>query len=131
MPQVKLELDDELRRVLEARAAAAGVSLDVYVRESVLMRLMIDMAQTGDSALENRMQHVREKVEEPAPEDSVAAAVRDPRRLAALEASGLLQSPAEPSFDRLVRLAAEALAAPVAAVSLWPKTSRSSKARSA
>jgi GAF domain-containing protein len=42
----------------------------------------------------------------------------DPERLAALHATGLLDSPPEPEFDRLTRLAARALAAPVAIISL-------------
>jgi len=41
-----------------------------------------------------------------------------PDRLAAVHATGLLDTPAEPCFDRLTRLASEALGAPVAQVSL-------------
>ena len=43
---------------------------------------------------------------------------RESRRLAALRATGLLDSPPEPSFDRLVRLAARLTRASTAAVSL-------------
>jgi PAS domain S-box-containing protein len=42
----------------------------------------------------------------------------DPGRLAALARTGLLDSPAEPSFDQLARLAAKVLRTPVALVSL-------------
>ena len=42
----------------------------------------------------------------------------DPDRLAALYRSGLLDSPAEPGFDRLTRLAARILRAPISLVSL-------------
>jgi GAF domain-containing protein len=42
----------------------------------------------------------------------------DPERLAALRATGLLDSWPEPEFDRVTRLAARALAAPVAILSL-------------
>jgi PAS domain S-box-containing protein len=44
--------------------------------------------------------------------------IADPDRLAALDATGLLDSGAEPSFDRLTRIAAAALGAPIALVSL-------------
>jgi PAS domain S-box-containing protein len=44
--------------------------------------------------------------------------ILDPSRLAALRATGLLDSPSESSFDRLTRLAARLLKAPVALVSL-------------
>lgn len=42
----------------------------------------------------------------------------DPHRLAALHATGLLDSPTEESFDRLTRLASRLLGTPVALVSL-------------
>jgi PAS domain S-box-containing protein len=45
-------------------------------------------------------------------------AIEDPRRLSALELLGLMDSPAEASFDRFTRLAARLLNAPVALVTL-------------
>src|SRR5262249_43392939 len=50
--------------------------------------------------------------------DQLFAAVYDPARLAALRRLALLDRPAEPSFDRLTRMAARVLRAPVALVSL-------------
>jgi len=44
----------------------------------------------------------------------VSQAISDPRRLAAVHASGLLDTPPEEPFDRLARLAAVALDAPLA-----------------
>ncbi len=49
---------------------------------------------------------------------AVSPVVRDPSRLAALRRLALLDTPAEESFDRLTRLAARVLGAPVALVSL-------------
>src|SRR4051812_16555026 len=46
------------------------------------------------------------------------SALSKPRRLATLARSGLLDSPLEAAFDRLTRLAAELLNAPVSLVSL-------------
>jgi hypothetical protein len=43
---------------------------------------------------------------------SLSIALRDPRRLASLGATELMDSPAEPSFDRLTRHAAELLRVP-------------------
>ncbi len=54
----------------------------------------------------------------PAEPESVAAAVRDPARLAALRGTGLLDTGPEDSFDRLTRLASELLDAPVSLISL-------------
>jgi diguanylate cyclase (GGDEF)-like protein/PAS domain S-box-containing protein len=48
----------------------------------------------------------------------VTAARNEDGRLAALEATGLLDSQAEPAFDRITRLAATLLGAPVALISL-------------
>ena len=47
-----------------------------------------------------------------------AAAARDPDRVSALQETGLLDSDADPAFDRIARLAAQVLNAPVALVSL-------------
>lgn len=47
-----------------------------------------------------------------------SAAIHDPKRLAFLRATGLLDSPAEEAFDRLTRLAAKLTGAPVTFISL-------------
>jgi len=52
------------------------------------------------------------------PTGFVLGAIDDPQRLAALELLGLMDSPAEASFDRFTRLAARLLNAPVALVTL-------------
>ncbi len=121
MPQVRLNFDDELRSLLEGEAAAEGVAVDAYVREAVLMRLMLTLQQRRDPKLDALLEHLRVQAVEPAPsaaDPSVAAVIDDPERLRALDATGLLDSPPEESFDRVTRLAAEALGAPSAAISL-------------
>ncbi len=50
--------------------------------------------------------------------DELTDRLRDPDRLTALRRTGLLDSPPEPAFDRLTRLASTVLKAPVALVSL-------------
>ena len=50
--------------------------------------------------------------------EALNVTLADPGRLAALEATALLDTPAEAAFDRLTRLAARLLGAPVALVSL-------------
>ncbi|HEY7771069.1 GAF domain-containing protein, partial [Longimicrobium sp.] len=52
------------------------------------------------------------------PQDQGADPLRDPARLAALHATGLLDSAPEEAFDRLTRIAAEFLGAPLALVNL-------------
>jgi len=51
-------------------------------------------------------------------EASMEAAIADPARLAAVERTGLLDSPPEESFDRLTRLAAKLTGAPATFVTL-------------
>ena len=58
---------------------------------------------------------IRRSVHAPA---AVTRAVRDPARLAALRSAGLLDTPPEESFDRLVRLSSQVLRAPIALVTL-------------
>ena len=50
--------------------------------------------------------------------DALARAISDPRRLASLRATGLLDSAAEEAFDRLTRLASALLGAPSASFTL-------------
>ena len=50
--------------------------------------------------------------------DAVDRAVHDPARLAAVRESGLLDTPAEPAFDRLTRLAVRLLGVPATFLSL-------------
>ncbi|MDP9433735.1 MAG: GAF domain-containing protein [Actinomycetota bacterium] len=116
----ELGLDDELRRFVEREAAAEGVSVAVYVREAVLTRLVLSLKERQDPDLERllRLRASRGGAMPGGPDPNVAAEVHDPERLRALAATGLLDSPPEEAFDRLARLAAEALAAPTAAVSL-------------
>lgn len=52
------------------------------------------------------------------PLDPVLSVVRDPRRLDALRRTGLLDTAAEPAFDRLTRMATLLLGVPVALISL-------------
>lgn len=54
----------------------------------------------------------------PADEAQIQAALTDPRRLAAVRDTGLLDTPPEEIFDRLTRLAAKLTGAPITFVSL-------------
>jgi hypothetical protein len=50
--------------------------------------------------------------------DDILRKIRDPARLAELQATGLLDSPAEESFDRITRLAMHFVGAPVGLINL-------------
>ncbi|MEK8052694.1 response regulator [Ideonella sp. DXS22W] len=53
-----------------------------------------------------------------ADDDTLQAAIADPRRLAAVRATGLLDTPPEDGFDRLTRLATRLIGAPVSFMTL-------------
>ena len=126
MRATTVRFGDELWRLLEREAQRDGVSAAQFIRDATILRVAYAMGQRGDPDLERALGRTtapeRAGPAETEPERRQAlldaAAVRDPDRLDALRATGLLDSDIAPSFDRLARLAAHVLNAPVALVSL-------------
>ncbi|HEX8073471.1 MAG TPA: GAF domain-containing protein [Thermoleophilaceae bacterium] len=122
MRATTVRFSDDLWGLLEQEAASSGVSAAQFVRDATVLRLAYLMGRRGDPGLDTTL----ERLGAGAPPSSAAApvsqdvieAVRDPDRLRALRATGLLDSPIQENFDRHARIAAEALNAPVALVSL-------------
>jgi len=118
MRATTVRFGDDLWELLEAEAATQGISAAQFVRDSAIMRLGILSGRRGDQeatltleqvaagALKGRTRFTR---------DTVTGNVA---RLEALRATELLDSPAEEAFDRLTKLAAKLLNAPVALISL-------------
>lgn len=122
MRATTVRFSDDLWTLLEAEAAAQGISAAQFVRDAAIMRLGVLSGRRGDAEATLTLESLaagalsgRRSVERGA---VVAAAVRDPERLAALRSLRLLDTPAEQAYDRLTRLAAKLLNAPVALVSL-------------
>ena len=112
---------------LEYESTREGVSAAQFIRESTIMRTAYLMGQRGDQGFEDALGRMRQPSDAAAPGNGAhrrqalldaAAAVKDSDRLDALHATGLLDSEVTPSFDRLARVAAKVLNAPVALVSL-------------
>jgi excisionase family DNA binding protein len=80
--------------------------------------------QSADVALPDLSAEFRPAAMPRYPVDAV-----EPRRLAALAASGLIDTPPEDRFDRIVRLASLATGSPIALVSLLTSTRQWFKAR--
>lgn len=125
MRATTVRFTEDLWDLLEAEAAAEGASAAQFVREATIMRIAFTMGRRGDERLERTLERLtgRAAHEEPRPAkdpelEPLLRAVRDPERLDALRATGLLDSEAEERFDRYARLAAEVLNAPAALVSL-------------
>lgn len=120
---------DALWTLVEREANREGVSAAQYIRDAAILRTAYAMGQRGDPDYDRAIDRAAGR-HEPVDEAPVAAstrrqalldaaaAVKNGERLEALHATGLLDSDISPSFDRLARLAAHVLHAPVALVSL-------------
>src|SRR4051812_29692981 len=128
MRATTVRFGDALWALLEHEAAREGVSSAQFIRDATILRVAYAMGQRGDPDFETAIVRTAgsgrsgpselESERRQALLDAAAAAVTDPDRLEAVRATGLLDSHITPSFDRLARLAAHVLNAPVALVSL-------------
>ena len=119
MRATTVRFGEDLWTLLEREARATGVSAAQFVREATILRLAMLAGMRGDPQAQASLATIAASASHPGNGDgAVAQAVADPRRLAALQGSGLLDSPVEERFDGLARLAARLLGAPVALVSL-------------
>lgn len=111
---------DDLWALLEREAAVGGVSAAQFIRDATIMRLAYTMGQRGEPGPGASIDGAADvaSADGPPVSQEVRQAVRDVDRLRALRATGLLDSPRDEAFDRHARIAAEALNAPVALVSL-------------
>ncbi len=118
---------DSLWTLVESEARREGVSAAQFIRDATIMRAAYAMGQRGDPDFEAALgsanappmgDHAPNGAERRQALLDAAAAARDPERVAALRATGLLDSGVDPAFDRIARLAAQVLNAPAALVSL-------------
>lgn len=128
MRATTVRFSDSLWMLIEREASRDGVSAAQYVRDATILRTAYTMGQRGDPNFEQAFAlaagPAKPGPKPPGGEErrrallDAAAAVEDKDRLDALHATGLLDTDLSPSFDRLARLAANVLHAPVALVSL-------------
>jgi hypothetical protein len=111
--------DDWLNRSLQAAARDAGEDVDTYIARAVASQVIADRMRTEKISTQELLAHLSESgVLETESMPDVSAVITNPGRLRALNATGLLDSPAEEIYDRITRAAADALDAPFAALSL-------------
>ncbi len=127
MRATTVRFSDALWKLLERESAREGVSGAQFVRDATILRIAYAMGQRGDPSYEEALAREEAPRDGGTPENGAqrrqalldaAAAVQDSDRLDAVRATGLLDSDVTPSFDRLARVAAHVLNAPVALVSL-------------
>ncbi|WP_053226958.1 GAF domain-containing protein [Solirubrobacter soli] len=118
MRATTVRFGDDLWDLLEAEASSQGISAAQFVRDATIMRLGVISGRRGDFEGSLTLQELAAGAITGRPAGSEDDALRDPARLEALHASGLLDSPADDAFDRITRLASRVLNAPVALISL-------------
>src|SRR4051794_28228610 len=118
MRATTVRFGDDLWELLEAEASAQGISAAQFVRDATIMRLGVISGRRGDSTASMTLQDLAAGAVSGRPAAGADTVTRDPGRLAALRATGLLDSPPEDACDRLTKPAARALTAPVALISL-------------
>jgi GAF domain-containing protein len=117
MRATTVRFTEDLWKVLEREARRQGISAAQFVRDATLLRLAFAMASDGDpeasATIADAAALAATRVAQPVP-----APVADPERRVALARTGLLDTQPEEAFDRLTRMAARVLNAPVAQVTL-------------
>lgn len=122
MTDVVSGFDDRLHEILAQQAEKAGESVEAYVRRAVVTRLVQELTADDDSELGQLLRHLQAaRIEVPTsdeeqPESDRPLHNRD--RVKAVEKTGLMDTPKEDSYDRLVSMVADALMVPSAAISL-------------
>jgi hypothetical protein len=117
MRATTVRFGDDLWEMLERESARHGISAAQFVRDATILRIAFLAAGRGDAEAGATLADVAAGTLADRGAPASAPGVDDPRRVAAVRATGLLDTPA-PALDRLARLAARILAAPVALVSL-------------
>jgi GAF domain-containing protein len=117
MKATTVRFGEDLWAMLERESARVGVSAAQFVREATIMRVAMLAGARGDPDAELTIAEIAARAAGRARSvPDLAEALAEPGRLAALHESALLDTPAEESFDRLARLAARIVGAPVALV---------------
>jgi len=117
MRATTVRFGEDLWRLLEQEAAKTGLSAAQFVREATILRLGLLAGMRGDEPARMTLSTLAAAAEG-ARDGAVAAAVNDETRLNAVQRTGLLDSEPDARFDGLARVAARALNAPIALVTL-------------
>jgi len=117
MKATTVRFGEDLWAMLERESSRLGLSAAQFVREATIMRLGMLAGSRGDPDAELTIADIAARASGRPRFDEVAKALAEPGRLAALHDAALLDSAPEEPFDRLARLAARVVNAPVALVS--------------
>jgi hypothetical protein len=124
MPTSAEGFDTALAAALTREATASGETVDQYIHRAVAARIVADLSRRNDPTLDafnNRLAEIGLEVSDLVADTRADEVVTNPNRLAAVARTGLLDSAPDAAFDRLVRMAAEALGVPSAALTLMDR----------
>jgi hypothetical protein len=117
-----VRMSEDLWSLLEEESQRQGISAAHLLRDSALLRLGHLAAARGDDDAQLTIEHLaRRSLDERRHYDrngNGGLALRQPRRLAALQRTSLLDAPTDTGLDTLARLCAKMLEVPVVLVSL-------------
>jgi GAF domain-containing protein len=117
MRATTVRFGEDLWSMLERESRRLGISAAQFVRDSTIMRLSMLAGSRGDPDAELMIAGIAARsAGRRASVPELAEALAEPGRLAALKSADLLDTPPEEPFDRLARLAAKVVNAPVALV---------------
>jgi GAF domain len=118
MRATTVRFGEDLWAMLEQESDRAGVSTAQFVREAAILRLAALAGRRGDPDVEATIADIAAHAANRGNgESALTRALTDPDRLAALHEGLLTDTEPDPAFDRVARLAAQVLNAPVALVS--------------
>jgi hypothetical protein len=120
MRATTVRFSEDLWRLLEREAGDQGVSAAQLIRDATILRVAVLAERRGDREARLTLEDLAAGALRTGERDRPAAlpGLRDPARLAAVRATGLLDAPPDPALDRLAALAAKVLNAPVSMVSI-------------
>lgn len=118
--------DAWLTERLEECAGDSGENVDFYVARAVAAQMISDCERADvASAGPLKARLTQSGLSGETVSDGISSVLADPRRLHALNSTGLMGAPSDPTLDRVARTAAGALATPAAAVVLVGAESQS------
>lgn len=120
MRATTIRFNEDLWGVLEREAAIQGISTAQMIRDAAIIRISALAARRGDREVEISVEELAERARRRRDSgvDDGDGDLRDPARLAAVRATGLLEGEDDPALNQLADLARRTLNASVALISL-------------
>jgi hypothetical protein len=117
MRATTVRFSEELWAMLEREAYEQGITTAQLLREAAIMRVAALATRRGDADFHVPVEDLVDRQRKPKNQPEVGD-IRDPHRLAALKATGLLERGGDKGFQRLAEAARQVLNTPVGLVTV-------------